>query len=131
SQRFMDQMVKHYRHIARMIEYGFQMIVEKRQPVLHARKATAFADRLIECIVALRRTEHRHIILAETAYHVRRERNLAHRLEYEFLARAGGALRSRIESADRLQRIAEEIEPQRLLSTRRIKIENAAAHRIF
>ena len=36
-----------------------------------------------------------------------------------------------IEGADRLQRVAKEIEPQRLLRARHEEIENAAAHRIF
>ena len=41
------------------------------------------------------------------------------------------ALRLRIEGADRLQRVAEKIEPHRHVHARRKKIENAAAHRVF
>ena len=36
-----------------------------------------------------------------------------------------------IEGADRFQRVAEEIEPHRLVHARRIKVEDAAAHRVF
>ena len=41
------------------------------------------------------------------------------------------ALRLRIEGADRLQRVAEEIEPHRHVHAGRKQIEDAAAHRVF
>ena len=41
------------------------------------------------------------------------------------------ALGLRIEAADRLQRVAEEIEPHRLGHAGRKEIDDAAAHRVF
>ena len=128
GQRLMHQMVENHRHIARMVEDGIKLVVEKRQPMFHARKATTFTDRLIKRVIALRRTEHRDVILAETADHVRRKRDFAHRLEHELLACARGTLRSRIESADRFQCVAKEIKPQRLFRAGCIKIENTTTN---
>ncbi len=71
SQRFMHQMIEYHRHIACMVDHGFEIIVEQRQPVFHTRKAATFTDCLIKCIVALWRAEHGHIILAKSADHIR------------------------------------------------------------
>ena len=43
----------------------------------------------------------------------------------------GAALGLGIEAADRLQRIAEEVEPRRIVNTGWVQIDDAAAHRIF
>ena len=43
----------------------------------------------------------------------------------------GAALRLRVEAADRLQRVAEEVEAHRLLRARREEVEDAAAHGVF
>ncbi|SPU61862.1 Uncharacterised protein [Brucella melitensis] len=131
GQRLMHQMVEHDRHWPGMVENCLHIVIEKRQPMFHASKTAAFADGLIKRIVTLRRAEHGHIILAKPAYHVGRERDFAHRLKHEFLSGAGGALGGGIEGTDRFQRIAEKIKPQRFFRSRRIKIENAAAYRIF
>jgi hypothetical protein len=42
-----------------------------------------------------------------------------------------GALRLRIEGADRLEGVAEEVEAHRPGKPRRVKVEDAAAHRVF
>ncbi len=71
GQRFMHQMIEHHRHVARMVKYGFEIIVKQRQPVFHTGKATPFADRLIKRIITLWCAKHPHVILAETADHIR------------------------------------------------------------
>ena len=59
------------------------------------------------------------------------ELEFRHRHQVEPTQGRFAALRLRIESADRLQRVAEEIETNRHVQTGRVKIENAAAHRVF
>ena len=104
--------------------------MEQRQPVLHALMLAAGRNRLVERIVSCDRTEQLHVALAEGAAHVRRERKLAHRQEFDGIQSRRRALRVRIEGSDRFQGVAEEIESDGL-SSRRIKVENAAAHRVL
>ena len=56
--------------------------------------------------------------------------NSVDRHEIERAQLVGGALGLGIEAADRLQRVAEEIEPHRLGHAGREQIDDAAAHRI-
>src|SRR5690606_10904283 len=99
--------------------------------MFHARKAPPLADGLIKRIVALGCAEHRYIIFAKSADHIRRKRNLAHRLENKFFARSGRALRCRVKSTDCFQRITEKIQSYRLFGARSKEVENAPAHGIF
>ncbi len=61
----------------------------------------------------------------------RRQRHLAHRIEVERTYLAGRALAGGIKGADRLERIAEEVEPQWIAAARNEDVENAAAHGVF
>ena len=131
GQRLARQMVEHERRVGQIVEQRVEPLVVERQPVLHAGEAPAFAHRRIERIVARRRAERLDVVAAEAADRLRRQRHLAHRLQGQRVALAGGALRRRIEGADGLQRVAEEVEPERLVGPRRIEVENAAAHREF
>ena len=131
GQRLARQMVEHERRVGQVVEQRVQLLVVERQPVLHAGEAPAFAHRRIERIVTRRRAERLDVVAAETADRLRRQRHFAHRLQRQRVALAGGALRGRIEGADRLQRVAEEVEPQRLFGARRVEVEDAAAHREF
>ena len=99
--------------------------------MFEAGMAAAFAHRLVERIAARPPPNSRDIALAEAAHRIGRQLHFAHRHEIEGAQRRDGALRLGIEGADRFERIAEEIEPDRLRHRRREKIENAAAHRIF
>ncbi len=67
---------------------------------------------------------------AEAPDGLARELEFGHRHEIERAQLVGGALRLRIEAADRLQRVAEEIEPHRLGHAGRVEVDDAAAHRI-
>ena len=45
---FVGQVVEADGRVGQIVEQGFEVLVEKRQPVLHARVALACADRFIE-----------------------------------------------------------------------------------
>ncbi len=99
--------------------------------MLHARIAAAFAHRFVKLIVARRRAEGRDIAGAEFADGVGRELEFGDRHEIELAQFALRALRFRIEHADRFQRVAEKIEPHRIVEPGRKQIEDAAADRII
>ena len=130
--RLARQMVEDDRRARQIVEHRLQPLVEERQPVLHAGEAPSLADRRIERVVARRRAERLDVAAAEAADRLRRQRHFAHRpaastaLRWPVVRWRGG-----VEGADRLQRVAEEIEPQRLVGAGREEVENAAAHGEF
>ena len=131
GERLVRQMVEDEGRVGQIVEQRLQPVIEEGKPVLHAGKAAALADRGIERVVARGRAESLQIVAAETADALFRQRYLAHAFERDAVALAGGALRGDIEGADGFQRVAEEIEPQRLSASRREEIEDAAAHCVF
>ena len=98
--------------------------------MFHALMLAPRRDRLVERVVAGDRTEQSDVTLAEGADDFGRQRHLAHRQELHRLEPRRGALRVGIEGPDRFQRIAEEIESDRIAAGR-IEIEDAAAHGIL
>ncbi len=92
--------------------------------------AAAFAHRVIDEIIGRGCAERRDIALAEALDSLGRELELGDGHEVERAQLVGGALAFRIEAADRLECIAEEIEPDRLAHARRIEVDDAAAHGI-
>ena len=128
--RIVDQRVEGDDRARQIVEQRGETIVEERQPVLHALMLTPCRDRLVERVVARDRAEQRDIALAEGAPHLRRERHLAHGQKLHEVAPRLGPLRVGIEGPDLFERVAEEIEADRL-AARRIKVEDAAAHRIL
>ena len=128
GQCLVRQMVEHHRHVRQIVEDRVQPLVEEGQPVLHAGEAPAFADGRIERVVARGRAERLDIGAAEAADGFRRQRHLAHGLQCQRVALAGGALAGHVEGADRFQRVAEEVEAQRLVGAGRVEVEDAAAH---
>ena len=91
--------------------------MEQRQPVLHAGMAAAFADRLVERVVG-GGAERLHIAGAEAADGLAGELKFRDRHQIERAQRIHRALRLGIEGADRLQRVAEEVEPHRIAACR-------------
>ena len=122
------QMVENHRRAGQVVEQRVEALEIERQPMLHAGEAPPFADRGVEAVVARRRAERLDVVAAEAADRLGRQRHLGHRLQRDLVARAGGALRGDVEGADRLQRVAEEIEPHRFGGAGRVEIEDAAAH---
>ena len=95
--------------------------------MLEADRAAALADRGVEVVVAGRRAEFLRIGLAKAADRFRGQARFAHRHQIERPQLRGRALGLRIEGADRLERVAEEVEPDRRRGARRVEVENAAA----
>ena len=110
-----------------VVESGFQVIVEERQPVLHAGIAAAFRHGLIEGVLLGRRPEEGEIVLAEVADGVRRQRHLAHGVEIQRACLSRGSLACRIEGPDGLQGIPKEVEPDGFFRARHEDVENTAA----
>ena len=103
--------------------------MEQRQPVLHALVLARRRHALVERIVDVDAAEGLRIVHAELANRGFVQQHLTGGVEGEALERGSGALRLRIEASDRLQRIAEEVEPHRRVRTRREDVDDAAAHR--
>ena len=99
--------------------------------MLHADIAASGADRFVERVVGPGGAEFLAIALPETADRGVIEQDLADRAQHRFGFGAGRALGQRVKAADALDRVAKKIEPQRLGSAGRIKIDDAAAHREF
>src|ERR1700722_7421796 len=89
--------------------------------------AAAFADRCVEIVARGWRAELGRVALAEALDRVGCQTRFAHRHEIERAQLRGRALRLRIEGADRFERIAKEIEPDRRRGAWRIEVENAPA----
>jgi hypothetical protein len=98
--------------------------------MLHAGMAAALADRFVEHVVGRRRAECGDVAGAKQANGVRGELKFGHRDEIEGAQLRGGALAFRIKTADRFQRVAEEIEPHRFGHAGREQVDDAAAHRV-
>src|SRR4029079_7502403 len=104
--------------------------MEQRQPMLHALMLAPGGDRRVERFVACSRPDQLHIALSEGAADVRREHELAHWQKLDTVEPRSSALRLPIEGPDRFERVAEEVKANRL-GSRRIEIEDAAAHCIL
>ena len=123
--------IEKQRRIGYIIEQHVHPLVEKRQPMLEAGMATAFAHRLVQCVAARLCAERRNVALPEALDALRGQLHFAHWHEIERAKLPGRALRLGIERADRFKCVAEEIEANRRPHARRPEVENAAAHRIF
>ncbi len=99
--------------------------------MLHAGMAAAFAHRFVQHVVRRGGAEGCDIAGAKQPDRVRGELEFRHRHQLERAQLAGGALRLRIEAADRFQRVAEKIEPHRLGHAGREQIDDAAAHGVI
>ena len=114
-----------------IVEQCFKLSVKQRQPVLGAGRPAAFTHRFVEHVVRGRRAEGRHITGTKQPDGVGGELEFRHRHQIERAQFLGRALGFRVEAADRLQRIAEEIEPHRVGHAGREQIDDAATHRII
>src|SRR6266536_6208808 len=99
--------------------------------MLDAGMAPAFADRMVEHVVGAGCPECRHIAQPEAPDRFARQLEFSNRYEIERAQLIGRALAFGIEAADRLQRIAEKIEPYRLRHARGEEIDDATAHRVI
>src|SRR3546814_511009 len=111
-----------------MIEKRHQLLFEKRQPMFHSGEPSPVADRLIERIAGGGRAEDFTIAASETLDALCVQQGFGRRQQGEAVDSARCPLVCRIEAADTLDFVAEEIEPQRLFLARREKVYDPAAH---
>ena len=123
-------MIEGYHRLRQVVEERLQMLVKQRQPMLEAGVALPRTDRLVQRIV-LHRAEQFAIAGAEPGDRCLIERHFADRLETEAIQPLGADLGHGIKAADRLQRVAEQVEAQRLGCPGRKQINNAAAQGVF
>ncbi len=123
--------VERHRRLGQVVEHRLEALVIERQPMLHADIAPPGADRVVERVVIGDRAELLAIAAAEALDRGVVEQHLVDRAEHDRIQRAGRALGQRIEAAEVLQRVAEEIEPHRRRRARRVEIDDAAADREF
>jgi hypothetical protein len=114
-----------------VVEQGDHALFEQGQPVLHARKAAPFADRLIERIARGIGAEPLAIAAAEALDRGFVEQGLAGREQQVGFDRLDRALGIGIEQAQRFQLVAKEIEAQPVVEPGRVNVEDRSAHRIF
>ena len=103
------------RRAVEIIEQRVHPVLEQRQPVLHAGMAAAFADRFVQEIVALRRTEGGDVAHPETADGFGDQLKFRDRHQIERAHRQQRTLGFRVETADRFQAVAKEVEPHGLV----------------
>ena len=115
--------------ILEIIKQCGELVVEQWQPVLHALVLATGRNALIERIVDVDTAEGFGKIDAELADRGLVQQHLIGRIKCEALQCRSRALRLRVEAPDRLQRIAEEIEPDRGIGARREDVDDAATHR--
>ncbi len=120
-----------HRRVAEIIEQRIHSFTEQRQPMLHAGMTAALADGLVERIVALGRAECRDIAHPKPADGFGGELKFRDRNEVKRAHVEQRALGLGVETTDRFERVAEEIEPHGLIEACRKQIENAAANRVF
>src|ERR1700674_37985 len=99
--------------------------------MFEARIAPALAHRLEKRVTLGLAAKLGDIAHAEALDRFLAELPSARRNQFKFIDAARRALRLRIEGADRFHGVAEKIEPHRRACSRRVEIENAAAHGIF
>ncbi len=97
--------------------------------MLHAGMTPAGADRFVERVVASARAELLAVTRAEAVDRGVVEQDFADRAQHELVERAGRALGQRVEAAQAFQRVAEEVEADRLYRAGRVKIDDAATYR--
>ena len=115
--------------IAEMIEQSRQPLLEQGQPMIEAGDAAAVRHRLVERIAGRVGAEQFAIAAAEALDAVLVEQGLGGGQQGEAVDPVDAALAGRIEAADALDLVAEEIEPERLFLARRKEIDQPAAHR--
>ena len=125
--RRLGQVVEADGRVAHVVEQRLQLVVEQRQPVLHAGIALSGADGLVERVLGRGRAERLQVFAAKALLRLAAERHLADRHQGEPLHDLAGALRLGIEGLDVLQRVAEEVEAHGRQAPRREQVEDAAA----
>ena len=109
-----------------IVEQGLELGIEQRQEVLHAAPPAALVDCGVQGILG-GGAERRAIGLTEAGDRVLVEKNLRDRHELDRSEAPGRALRHRVEGADSLEHVAEQVEADRLLRAWREDVDHPAA----
>ena len=121
-------MVENDRRVRDVVEQRFHGGVEQRQPVLDAEMPASGGNRLVERILVRRCAEQFAIAGAEARDRLLVQRHFADRLDRYFLELVARALGGRVEGADGIQLVTEEIQAHRVLHPGREDVEDAAAY---
>ena len=127
--RLADARVADDHRVAEMVEQRRQLVLEQREPMLHAGEAAAFADRLVERVAGRGGAEQVAVAAAEALDRFLVEQRFGRGEQGEAVEPAGGALVGGVEGADALDLVAEEVEAERLLLAGREQVDEAAADR--
>ncbi len=124
-------MVQADRGAGQVVEQRLHALMEQRHPMLHAGMAPPIRDRQVNRVRGRRLAEQFAPAGSKTADRIRVERHFRHRPEGQPLPAIGTALRRWVEDADQLDRVAEQVEANRLGLAGRENVDNAAAHGVF
>ena len=127
----LDQRLEHDGYVRQIVEQRVELLCEQRQPVLHPGMAAAFAHRLKQWVALCAPAKFGSVAHAKSAPRFVVELDFARwdKIERDQLRR--GALALRIEAADRLKLLAEEIETDRRVASRSKEVDDAAAHSVL
>ena len=127
-----DAIVAHdHRTVAEMVEQRRELVLEQREPMLHARHAPPLRNRLIERVAGRGRAKGLAVAGAEALDRFLVEQRFGGGEQGEAVDPPRRPLVGGIEGADALNLVAEEIEPQRLFLAAGEQVDQAAAHREF
>ena len=130
-ERLLGQVIEPERAIRRQIVRDRnQALMEQRQPVLHARIRPAGGYRL-EQRIAGHRAELLEIADPKALDRVGVQQHLADRAQTDPGDFAERALGERVEGADALELVAEQVEAERALAAAREDVDDAAAHGVL
>ncbi|XQU67721.1 hypothetical protein OJJOAM_000452 [Cupriavidus sp. H18C1] len=114
-----------------VVEQRRRRVEEQRQVILDAGRRHAVADVLVDWRLARVALEHLAPAAAERGARGLVEREFAAGQQAHLLDRIEAALRVRIEGADGLDLVAEQVDPVRQRRAHREQVDQAAAHAVF
>ena len=112
-----------------VVEDRRQLAFEQRQPVLHTRQPPPVADRLVEWVLRRVGAEQLAVVGTEALDALIVEQRLGGRQEQVTVDPLDRQLRGRVEEAQALKLVAEEVEPQPAIERGGEDVDDRAAHR--
>ena len=116
---------------AEVVEHGRGLVEEQRQVVLDARRGDAIADVLVDAALGRVALEQLAPAVAEFRARLVVHREFAAGQQPHFGHGIEAALAVRIEGADRIDLVVEQVHAQRHAGAHRKQVDQAAAHRVF
>ena len=119
----------HQRVGRKVVRQRLQVVEEQPEPVLDAGRGEPLADVAVHRAAVGVALERRPPALAERRHRVRVQRELARGQQPQLLHPVAGTLGLRVEDADALDLVAEQVQPVRLPRSHREEVQQRAAHR--